>query len=101
VFSGDNGQGKTNLLEAIFVVAALRSFRTAKLSDLVAFGESRASSLRSAPPAPLTAPAAPRRAACRVAPARVNKFETGFARNYRAATSLIAIGSRSDPIWSD
>jgi DNA replication and repair protein RecF len=42
VFSGDNGQGKTNLLEAIFVVAALRSFRTAKLSDLVAFGEERA-----------------------------------------------------------
>jgi DNA replication and repair protein RecF len=28
VFAGDNGQGKTNLLEAIFVVAALRSFRT-------------------------------------------------------------------------
>jgi DNA replication and repair protein RecF len=38
VFSGDNGQGKTNLLEAIFVVASLRSFRTAKLSDLIAFG---------------------------------------------------------------
>jgi DNA replication and repair protein RecF len=31
VVSGDNGQGKTNLLEAIFVVAALRSFRTTKL----------------------------------------------------------------------
>ena len=42
VFSGDNGQGKTNLLEAIFVVAALRSFRTAKLSDLIAFGGERA-----------------------------------------------------------
>ena len=42
VFSGDNGQGKTNLLEAIFVVAALRSFRTAKLSDLIAFGAERA-----------------------------------------------------------
>ena len=39
VFSGDNGQGKTNLLETIFVVAALRSFRTAKLADLIAFGE--------------------------------------------------------------
>jgi recombinational DNA repair ATPase RecF len=33
---GDNVQGKTNLLEEIFVVASLRSFRTAKLSDLVA-----------------------------------------------------------------
>jgi DNA replication and repair protein RecF len=42
VFSGDNGQGKTNLLEAIFVVAALRSFRTARLADLVAFGAERA-----------------------------------------------------------
>ena len=39
IFSGDNGQGKTNLLETIFVVAALRSFRTAKLADLIAFGE--------------------------------------------------------------
>lgn len=38
VFVGDNGQGKTNLLEAIFVVATLRSFRTSKLADLVAFG---------------------------------------------------------------
>ena len=37
VFIGDNGQGKTNLLEAIFVVATLRSFRTSKLADLVAF----------------------------------------------------------------
>jgi DNA replication and repair protein RecF len=42
VFAGDNGQGKTNLLEAIFVVAALRSFRTSKLSDLIAFGGERA-----------------------------------------------------------
>ena len=29
--SGDNGQGNTHRVEAIFVVAALRSFRTAKL----------------------------------------------------------------------
>jgi recombinational DNA repair ATPase RecF len=42
VLSGDNGQGKTNLLEAIFVIAALRSFRTAKLSDMIAFGQERA-----------------------------------------------------------
>ena len=42
VFAGDNGQGKTNLLEAIFVVAALRSFRTAKLADLIAFGGEQA-----------------------------------------------------------
>jgi DNA replication and repair protein RecF len=37
VFVGDNGQGKTNLLEAIYAVATLRSFRTAKLADLIAF----------------------------------------------------------------
>jgi DNA replication and repair protein RecF len=42
VFVGDNGQGKTNLLEAIFVVATLRSFRTSKLADLVAFGRDQA-----------------------------------------------------------
>ena len=34
VFVGQNGQGKTNLLEAIYVVATLRSFRTARLADL-------------------------------------------------------------------
>lgn len=38
VFHGDNGQGKTNLLEAIYVVAALRSFRTSRLADLLQFG---------------------------------------------------------------
>ena len=43
VFAGDNGQGKTNLLEAIFVIAALRSFRTAKLADVIAFDAERAS----------------------------------------------------------
>jgi DNA replication and repair protein RecF len=42
VFVGDNGQGKTNLLEAIYVVAALRSFRTARLADVIAFGAQEA-----------------------------------------------------------
>ena len=42
IFVGDNGQGKTNLLEAIFVVAALRSFRTSRLADLIAFGRGEA-----------------------------------------------------------
>ncbi|MGE0867745.1 MAG: DNA replication/repair protein RecF [Kofleriaceae bacterium] len=42
VFVGDNGQGKTNLLESIYTVAALRSFRTSKLAELVAFGAERA-----------------------------------------------------------
>ncbi len=39
VFVGDNGQGKTNLLETIYVVATLRSFRTSKLAELVAFDQ--------------------------------------------------------------
>lgn len=42
MFHGDNGQGKTNLLETIYVVGALRSFRTPRLADLVAFGGDRA-----------------------------------------------------------
>jgi DNA replication and repair protein RecF len=42
VFAGDNGQGKTNLLETIFVVAALRSFRTSRLADLIGFGRDHA-----------------------------------------------------------
>jgi DNA replication and repair protein RecF len=42
VFSGDNGQGKTNLVEAVFVVATVRSFRTTQLADLVAFSAERA-----------------------------------------------------------
>ena len=42
LIAGDNGQGKTNLLEAIAVAASLRSFRTPKLSDCLAFGEREA-----------------------------------------------------------
>ena len=36
---GGNGQGKTNLLEALHLVSTGRSFRTAKLNDLIRFGE--------------------------------------------------------------
>jgi DNA replication and repair protein RecF len=39
VLSGDNGQGKTNLLECVYLLATSRSFRTAKLADLVGTGE--------------------------------------------------------------
>jgi len=42
VFVGDNGQGKTNLLEAVYLVAALRSFRTTRLADVIHFGAPRA-----------------------------------------------------------
>jgi len=43
VFAGENGQGKTNWLEAIAVLAAARSFRTSKLQEAVNFGEHTAS----------------------------------------------------------
>jgi DNA replication and repair protein RecF len=45
VVSGDNGQGKTNLLEAAYVLATSRSFRTARLADLVQ-AEATTASLR-------------------------------------------------------
>ena len=38
VISGDNGQGKTNLLEAISLVSTGRSFRTQHLSELIQEG---------------------------------------------------------------
>jgi DNA replication and repair protein RecF len=43
VVSGDNAQGKTNLLEAVYVLATSRSFRTSKLNDLIAVGAETAS----------------------------------------------------------
>lgn len=43
VVAGANGQGKTNLLEAIYVVATSKSFRTSKIGEIVAFGEELAS----------------------------------------------------------
>jgi DNA replication and repair protein RecF len=42
VLSGDNGQGKTNLLETIYVVGTLRSFRTQRLAELIRFGATEA-----------------------------------------------------------
>lgn len=39
VIQGENGQGKSNLLEAIHLVSTGRSFRTRALPDLIAFGE--------------------------------------------------------------
>lgn len=39
ILVGENGQGKTNWLEAIYFLATARSFRTAKLSEAVCFGQ--------------------------------------------------------------
>jgi DNA replication and repair protein RecF len=43
VLSGHNGQGKTTLLEAIYLVCTSRSFRTAKLAETIAHGAPAAS----------------------------------------------------------
>lgn len=38
ILSGPNGQGKSSVLEAVFFLANLRSFRTARISDLFRIG---------------------------------------------------------------
>jgi len=43
VVSGDNGQGKTNLLESVYALATSQSFRTAKPADMIALGQELAS----------------------------------------------------------
>jgi DNA replication and repair protein RecF len=42
VLSGDNAQGKTNLLEAVYLLGTLRSFRASRTEELVRFGCERA-----------------------------------------------------------
>ncbi|RLB63310.1 MAG: DNA replication and repair protein RecF [Deltaproteobacteria bacterium] len=38
VIAGNNGQGKTSILEAVYLLATSRSFRTARLSEVVKLG---------------------------------------------------------------
>ena len=42
IFYGDNAQGKTNILEAIFICAIGKSFRTKKEIELINFQEEKA-----------------------------------------------------------
>ncbi len=42
ILIGDNGQGKTNLLESISVLATTRSFRTARLQEKIRFDSEKA-----------------------------------------------------------
>ncbi len=42
ILAGENGQGKTNWLEAMAVLASARSFRTSRLHDAVSFGSDQA-----------------------------------------------------------
>jgi DNA replication and repair protein RecF len=43
LFYGDNAQGKTNLLESIYLLGTAKSFRIARNSDLVTWGETAGS----------------------------------------------------------
>ena len=42
VLVGENAQGKTNLLEAIFYASVGRSFRAANIGEMIRFGEKSA-----------------------------------------------------------
>jgi DNA replication and repair protein RecF len=42
ILAGENGQGKTNLLEAVYLLVTLRPLRAGRLAELVRFGASRA-----------------------------------------------------------
>ena len=39
---GKNGQGKTNLVEAVYLMACGKSFRTSRFRDMIRYGEERA-----------------------------------------------------------
>lgn len=43
IIIGENAQGKTNLVEAVYLCAFARSFRTANTREMIRFGESQAS----------------------------------------------------------
>ncbi len=43
MIEGKNAQGKTSILEALYLVTQLKSFRTSKLSDLILHGKQEAS----------------------------------------------------------
>jgi len=43
VVAGANGQGKTNLIEAMYVLATSKSFRTSKMTDVVRFEDAMTS----------------------------------------------------------
>lgn len=42
IFSGPNGQGKTNILEAIYMLGAVKSFRSPTNANLIQFGHEQA-----------------------------------------------------------
>ena len=40
IFYGDNAQGKTNIIEAVYVAGSVTSHRTSKDVEMIRFGES-------------------------------------------------------------
>ena len=41
IFYGDNAQGKTNILEAIYIAATTKSHKGSKESEIIQFGKNR------------------------------------------------------------
>ena len=46
ILIGENGQGKTNWLEAIYLLANAKSFKTSKLTETIRFNETNAAFIR-------------------------------------------------------
>ncbi|MEM8609146.1 MAG: DNA replication/repair protein RecF [Myxococcota bacterium] len=82
VIHGDNGAGKSNLLEAIDYLGTLKSFRGAKTDDLIALGSETASLSAS-----VTGAAAP------------NQLKIDIGRTQRRRLSLDGKRPRSNSVW--
>ena len=112
VLYGQNGQGKTNLIEALYFLASFRSFRTSQASDLVqrGAGEARISvdlrtkdldrkvevrlggpAGRGAPPAGEDAPATRGRRAGPAAVTRTIEVDGKLVRRTSAAFGLVSV----------
>ena len=83
---GDNGAGKSNLLEAICYLGALRSFRGGKADDLIALGEDEATL-----DARISGEAAPRTFRAQVARGRVRSTSLDGKRPRSLATWRAAV----------
>ncbi len=74
VLVGPNGQGKTNLIEAVFVLATLKPLRAVRLGELIRFGAERATLS-----AAVEGPGGERRLSVEVAPGERAAFLDGKA----------------------
>jgi DNA replication and repair protein RecF len=89
VVVGENGQGKTNLLEAIYFLCTLKPLRASKLSELIAFGQGQASVAGD-----FFLSGAARRIAVEIEPKRrtalVDDKKTSSLENYFGGVSVVA-----------